>query len=95
MQAGVESSDHGRVVQRCRGGDADHVQLTASDQVAPVGEQPVSGDAVPVAELGQLVRLLAGKGDQIDTVQLGIRRHVLLAGPAQTDHACAHGAAHS
>ena len=50
VQPGVEGGDHGGVVQRRRGGHADHVQLAMADQVRPVGELPVPGDAVPVAE---------------------------------------------
>ena len=87
MQPGVQGGHHHRAVQRGGHRDADHVQLAVGDQVLPVAEPLFRGDAVLVAELGQRPVLQAGQADQLDIGQVGVRGHVLLPRPAQTDHA--------
>ncbi len=61
------------------------------DQVLPVRVPLLGGDAVLVAEPPHRLGLHAGQCDQVDARFAVVGRHVLPAGPAQTDHARAQG----
>ena len=86
VQPGVQRGDGDRGVQRGRGGDADHVELTMINKVLPVVVAMFRRDPVLITQLLQGSCLHAGQRDKINIGGGGVRGHVLPSGPAEADH---------
>ena len=85
VHAGLEGGDrHGRVEEGGRR-DGDDVEIGLLEHLLPVRVAQL--DAVLVAEAGEQVVLHRGEGDEVHGGVGGVGGDVLLAGPAQADHA--------
>jgi hypothetical protein len=89
VDAAVQRGDGDRRVQEGGDRDADRVQPVDLQQVLPARDQALH--AVALARLAQHRLLHARDGDDLRARQRVIRREVLLARPADADHADAQG----
>jgi hypothetical protein len=86
MYPGVQCGDCDGLMQCGRRRDTDDVELCLVEEVAPVTETVIRGNAVKITQPRQRRWLHAGQRNHIDLRCLRVGRHVLLACPPEADN---------